>query len=171
MPIADLEKANQEWSMDFVTGGLLIGRTIRCLTVVDMFTCECIAIETDCCLSSMRVSRTLDWAMAQRGTPGSGRCDNGPEFTSGHFLRWCEKRKSTLLPIQPGRPMQNGRVKSFNGRLRDECLNTQVFPTLPDGKDKIQARRQEYNQQRPHSSLGYLTPGAFAARTAPSPPP
>jgi putative transposase len=171
VPIADLQKANQEWSMDFVTDGLLTGRTIRCLTVVDTFTRECVAIETDSCLSSVRVTRTLDWVITQRGAPGSVRCDNGPEFTSHHFVSWCQKRNITLLHIQPGRPMQNGRVESFNGRLRDECLNAQVFRTLADAKDKIEAWRQEYNQQRPHSSLGYLTPEVFAARAAPSPPP
>lgn len=171
VPIADLQKASQEWSIDFVTDGRLTGRTIRCLTVVDTYTRECVAIETDNCLSTVRVTGTLDWVIAQRGAPGSVRCDNGPEFTSCHFLVWCKQRNITLLHIQPGRPMQNGRVESFNGRLREECLNAQVFRTLADAKDKIEARRQEYNQQRPHSSLGYLTPEAvcrpgrpFAAR-------
>jgi len=121
------------------------------------------------CLSSRRVTRTLEWIISQRSRPEALRCDNGPEFTSRHFLAWCEERKIRLIHIQPGRPMQNGRVESFNGRFRDECLNANWFPTLADAKQKVERWRAEYNLERPHSSLGYLTPIEFADR-APSPP-
>ena len=93
-------------------------------------------------------------------------CDNGPEFTSRHFLAWCEEQQIRLIHIQPGRPMQNGRVESFNGRLRDECLNANWFPTMSEAKRKIEAWREEYNRERPHSSLGYRTPEEFARGAA-----
>jgi putative transposase len=105
----------------------------------------------------------LQWVIDQRGAPEAIRCDNGPEFTSRHFLAWCEDRKIGLIHIQPGRPMQNGRVESFNGRFRDECLNANWFSTLADAQQKIEAWREDYNEQRPHSSLGYLPPRVFAA--------
>lgn len=162
-PIAALSRANQEWSMDFVQDGLATGRAVRLLNVVDSFTRECLAIEVDSCLSSRRVTRVLDWIIEQRGTPEAVRCDNGPEFTSRHFLAWCEEKQIRLVHIQPGRPMQNGRVESFNGRLRDECLNANWFATLADARRKIEDWRQEYNEQRPHSALGYRPPREFAA--------
>ena len=169
-PIVELQRANQEWSMDFVMDGLATGRAVRALTVIDSYTRECLAIETDSCLSSRRVTRALDWAIAQRGQPESIRCDNGPEFTSRHFLAWCEERQIQPVHIAPGKPMQNGYVESFNGRFRDECLNANSFLTLADAKQKIEAWRIEYNRERPHSSLSYLTPHEYAARAAPSPP-
>ena len=121
------------------------------------------SIEVDSCLSSQRVTRVLQWVMEQREAPESIRCDNGPEFTSRHFLAWCEQRRIGLLHIQPGRPMQNGHGESFNGRLRDECLNANWFATMADARQKIEAWRQDYNEQRPHSSLNYQTPRKFAA--------
>jgi len=124
-------------------------------------------MEVDSCLSSRRVTRALEWIIEQRGTPERLRCDNGPEFTSRHFLSWCEERKIQLLHIQPGRPMQNGRVESFNGRLRDECLNANWFQSIRQAQQRIENWREEYNRERPHSSLGYLTPAEFAARGAP----
>jgi putative transposase len=163
VPVAILNRANQEWSMDFVMDGLATGRAVRMLTIVDNYTRECLAIEVDSCLSSRRVTRVLEWVIEQRGAPEAIRCDNGPEFTSRHFLAWCEERRIGLVHIQPGRPMQNGHVESFNGRLRDECLNANWFATLADARTKIEAWRQDYNEQRPHSSLDYQTPREFAA--------
>ena len=157
-----LHRPNQEWAIDFVADGLATGRGLRMLTVVDSFTRECPAIEVDTGLSSGRVTRVLDWIISQRGKPEMIRCDNGPEFTSRHFLVWCEERQITLLHIQPGRPMQNGHVESFNGRFRDECLNHNWFTTLADAKEKIERWRMEYNEERPHSSLAYRTPEEFA---------
>ena len=161
-PVAQLTHANQEWAMDFVMDGLATGRAVRALTAVDEYTRECLAIEVDSCLSSQRVTRVLEWVIQQRGKPEAVRCDNGPEFTSRHFLAWCEEQQIRLIHIQPGRPMQNGRVESFNGRLRDECLNANWFPTMNEAKRKIEAWREEYNRERPHSSLGYRTPEEFA---------
>jgi putative transposase len=168
-PMTQVQRADQEWSMDFLMDGLATGRAIRALTVVDSYTRECLAIEVDSCLSSRRVTRTLDWIVAQRRKPEALRSDNGPEFTSRHYLAWAEERAIPLIHIEPGRPMQNGRVESFNGRFRDECLNAHSFSTLQDAREKVERWRIEYNQERPHSSLGYLTPVEFADR-APSPP-
>ena len=108
----------------------------------------------------------LDAIVAERGEPMAIRCDNGPELTSRHFLAWCVERKIELLHIQPGKPTQNARVESFHGRLRDECLSVSWFQNLFDARRKIAAWRIEYNEQRPHSSLGYKTPSEFAAQAA-----
>lgn len=164
---AKLTAANQEWAMDFVADSLATGRAFRAFTLMDNFTRECPAIEVDSCLSAQRVTRVLDWVIAQRGQPEAIRSDNGPEFTSRHFLAWCEERGIRLELIEPGRPMQNGFIESFNGRLRDECLNANWFATLADAKAKIEAWRHDYNYERPHSSLQYLTPNEFAARLTP----
>jgi putative transposase len=159
---AHLTNANQEWALDFVTDGTASGRGLRMLTVVDSFTRECPAIEVNTGLSGRQVTRVLERAMADRGKPRTVRCDNGPEFTSRHFIGWCEEQHITLLHIQPGRPMQNGYIESFNGRLRDECLNANWFLNLGDARRKIERWREEYNAERPHSSLGYRTPEEYA---------
>jgi len=159
---ATLNSPNQEWAIDFMADGLATGRGLRILTVVDSFTRECLAIEADTSLSSRRVTRALEWIIDQRGRVEVIRCDNGPEFTSRHFLGWCEERGIRLLHIQPGRPMQNGRVESFNGRFRDECLNANWFMTVMEAREKIERWREEYNRERPHSSLAYRTPEEFA---------
>ena len=163
-----LMRSNQEWAVDFACDALATGRGIRILAIVDAFTRECLSLEVDTSLSSQRVTRALERAIAQRGTPESIRCDNGPELTSRHFLGWCEERKIQLIHIQPGRPMQNGYVESFNGRLRDECLNASWFRNLADARAKIASWQNEYNGERPHSSLGYRTPNEFAATLRPS---
>ena len=157
-----LVRSNQEWALDFVSDALATGRGIRVLTVVDAFTRENLSLEVDVSLSSRRVTRALEAVIERRGKPEAIRCDNGPELTSRHFLSWCEERKIQLIHIQPGRPMQNGHVESFNGRLRDECLNANWFRNLFDAREKIAAWRDEYNGERPHSSLGYRTPNEFA---------
>lgn len=153
---------NQEWALDFVSDGIANGRGIRILTVVDGFTRECPAIEVGVSLGSRRVTRVLERVIGERGTPQSLRCDNGPEFTSRHFIGWCEERGIALVHIQPGKPMQNGYVESFNGRFRDECLNANWFLNIADAKQKIEGWRMEYNGERPHSSLAYSTPNEFA---------
>ena len=156
---------NQEWAMDFVTDGLATGRMVRILTVVDAYTRECLALEADFSLGSGRVTRVLERAIAERGRPEQVRSDNGPEFTSRRMIGWAEEWKVGLVNIQPGRPMQNGHVESFNGRLRDECLNTSWFRTLNDVRETLANWRREYNQERPHSSLDYRTPEEFRQRT------
>jgi putative transposase len=108
------------------------------------------------------VTRVLEEIIAERGSPLAIRCDNGPELTSRHFLAWAIERKIELLHIQPGKPTQNGRLESFNGKLREECLNVSWFQNLFDARAKISAWRTEYNEDRPHSSLGYKTPNEFA---------
>jgi putative transposase len=137
-----LTGANQEWALDFVSDAVASGRALRALTIVDSYTRECPAIEVSSGISSRQVTRVLERIIEERGKPKSLRCDNGPEFTSRHFLAWCEERDITLNHIQPGRPMQNGHVESFNGRLRDECLNASWFLNLTDAKRKIENWRQ-----------------------------
>jgi len=163
VPVAShVIRSNQEWALDFVADALATGRGIRALTVVDAFTRENLSLEVDTSLSSRRVTRALEAVIERRGTPEAIRCDNGPELTSRHFLSWCEERKIQLIHIQPGKPMQNGHIESFNGRLRDECLNANWFHNLANARAKIRAWRDEYNGERPHSSLGYRTPNEFA---------
>ena len=156
-----LIRANQEWAMDFIVDGLANGRMVRILSVVDAFTRECLALEADTSLGSGRVTRALDRLIEERGLPENVRSDNGPEFTSRRMLGWAEERKINLVHIQPGRPMQNGHVESFHGRLRDECLNVSWFRTLNDVRRTLDNYRQEYNCERPHSSLAYRTPAEF----------
>ena len=167
-PLLVRTSANQEWALDFVHDAVECGRTIRVLGVVDAYTRECLALEVDTSFASRRVTRVLEAIVAERGQPQAIRCDNGPELTSRHFLAWCVERQIELVHIQPGKPMQNGRVESFNGRLREECLNLSWFQNLFDARRKIAAWRTEYNEERPHSSLGYKTPKEFAAQAASS---
>jgi putative transposase len=159
-----LKGPNEEWSLDFVHDSVATGRSMRVLTVVDNFTRECLALEVDTSFPSQRVTRVLEAVMARRGAPKALRMDNGPELTSRHFLAWCIERKIAMNHIQPGKPMQNGHVESFNGRFRDECLNANWFRNLFDARMKIAFWRNDYNGARPHSSLGYQTPGEFAAQ-------
>jgi putative transposase len=155
--------ANQEWALDFVQDAVECGRAIRVLAVVDAYTRECLALEVDTSFGSRRVTRVLEGIIAERGQPQAIRCDNGPELTSRHFLAWCVERRIELAHIQPGKPTQNGHVESFNGRLREECLNVSWFQNLFDARRKIAAWQKEYNEERPHSSLDYRTPQEFAA--------
>jgi putative transposase len=161
-PRPALTAANQEWALDFVHDAVASGRAIRVLTVEDEYTRECPALEVDTSMASRRVTRVLEAIIAERGQPLAIRCDNGPEFTSRHFLAWCIERQIELVHIQPGKPQQNGYVESFHGKLRDECLNVSWFANLWDARRKIAAWRVEYNEERPHSALGYQTPAAFA---------
>lgn len=167
-----LSRANQEWALDFVHDVLGTGQRVRVLSVLDAYTRECLALEVDTSFASQRVTRVLERLIAERGRPERLRCDNGPELTSRHFLAWCMERKIQLVHIEPGRPMQNGRVESFQGKFRDECLNVNWFRNLWEARAKVEIWRREYNQARPHSSLGYQTPEAFAAgATPPASPP
>ncbi len=162
-PRPALTGANQEWALDFVHDAAASGRKFRALSVVDPYTRECLALEVDTSMGSRRVTRVLDGIIAGRGMPQAIRSDNGPEFTSRHFLAWCAERKIEMVHIEPGKPVQNAFVESFHGKLRDECLNASWFQNLFDARRKIAAWREEYNEERPHSSLGYRTPAAFAA--------
>ena len=161
-PLQTCTAANEEWALDFVHDTVESGRRIRVLGVVDAYTRECLALEVDTSFASRRVTRVLEQIVEERGVPRAIRCDNGPELTSRHFLAWCVERKIELRHIEPGRPMQNGRAESFNGRFREECLRVSWFWNVPDGRWKIAAWKKEYNEERPHSSLGYRTPAEFA---------
>jgi len=157
-----LTAANQEWALDFagdVTDG---GRRLRVLSVIDAFTRECLALETGTSFPGRRVTRALEAVMMRRGAPEGVRGGNGPELTSRRYLAWFAEQKISAIHIQPGRPMQNGHVESFHGRLRDECLNTNWFLNLWDARRKISAWREHYNTRRPHSQLDYRTPEEFA---------
>jgi putative transposase len=170
-PATVLSAPNQEWALDFVHDVLGTGQRVRVLSVLDAYTRECLALEVDTSFASRRVTRVLERLIAERGRPENLRCDNGPELTSRHFLAWCVEQKIQLVHIEPGRPMQNGRVESFQGKFRDECLNVSWFRNRWEARAKVESWRQEYNQERPHSSLGYLTPAAFAAAAPPASPP
>jgi putative transposase len=162
---ARLKCANQEWAMDFIVDGLANGRMVRILSVVDAYTRECLALEADISLGSARVTRVLEQLVEERGCPESLRADNGPEFCSRRILGWAEERKIALVHIQPGRPMQNGHVESFHGRLRDECLNAHWFRTLNEVRRTLVSWQREYNCERPHSALAYRTPEEFRQTT------
>ena len=155
--------ANQEWALDFVHDAAESGRKFRALSVLDVYTREALALEVDTSIGSRRVTRVLEEILLERGKPTAIRCDNGPEFASRHFLAWCVEQGIELVHIEPGKPVQNAHVESFHGRLREECLNASWFGNLFEARKKIGAWRREYNEERPHSSLGYRTPAEFAA--------
>lgn len=161
-----LSAPNQEWAIDFASDVAASGQRLRIFSVVDAFTRECLALETDTSLPSRRLTRVLERITRQRGTPQFLRSDNGPEMSSRHYLAWCAERKIGTIHIQPGKPTQNGHVESFHGRLRDECLNASWFWNLWDARRKIGRWREEYNRQRPHSALGYRTPEEFVRNWA-----
>ena len=156
-----LTAPNQEWSMDFVHDQLASGQRFRTLTVVDNFTRECLALEVDTSLPSLRVIRVLEQIAEHRALPQVIRTDNGPEFTSRRFLSWSVQKRVRATTIQPGKPVQNPYIESFNGRFRDECLNMNWFANLNDARWKVQQWRLDYNSVRPHSSLSYRSPEAF----------
>jgi putative transposase len=148
--------------MDFVSDALASGRRLRVLTVVDAFTRECLATEVDTSLPGERVVRVLEQLGQDRGYPKAITVDNGPEFTGRALDAWAYERGVALEFIQPGKPVQNAHIESFNGRLRDECLNEHWFSTLPDARAIVEAWREDYNEVRPHSALSNLTPLQFA---------
>ncbi|WP_316679639.1 IS3 family transposase [Ralstonia chuxiongensis] len=153
---------NQSWSMDFVSDGLAYGRRFRCLNVVDDYTRECVAIEVDTSLPGLRVKQVLERLKEMRGLPASITVDNGPEFAGKVLDAWAYEAGVTLSFIRPGKPVENAYIESFNGRFRDECLNEHWFVSMRHAKQLIEEWRIEYNTERPHSSLGYLTPAQFA---------
>lgn len=157
-----LTKKNQEWSLDFVHDVLANGRRIRMLTVVDDFTRESIKIAVDTSLNGRRVCVELEEVIEARGKPERILSDNGTEFTSMAILRWCQEQGIRWDYIEPGKPYQNGYIESFNGKLRDECLNENIFVNLQEAKRLVEAWREEYNEQRPHSSLNGRTPDEVA---------
>jgi len=162
VPLHRCQAINEVWSMDFVSDSLSTGRRIKCLTVADDFSHECVDITADWGISGEYVTRLLDRAALFRGYPAAVRTDNGPEFTSRAFMGWANTHGIRHILIQPGRPMQNGYIESFNGKFRDECLNEQWFETLRQARTAIAAWRQDYNEVRPHSSCHRMPPASFA---------
>ena len=138
-PLGVAKRVNQVWSMDFVSDSLANGRRLKCLTVADDFSHEAVDIAVDFGISGQYVTRLLDQAARFRGYPGAVRTDNGPEFTCRAFIAWTQAHGIEHLLIQPGRPMQNGYIESFNGRFRDECLNEHWFENLQQARQVIAA--------------------------------
>lgn len=163
IPSGQAIRPNQKWSMDFVAQRLADGRWIRVLTVVDQFTRECLVLHADTALSGEKVALGLDVVVAGRAAPQSITVDNGTEFASRAMDVWAYQNRVHLDFIRPGRPVENGYIESFNGRLRDECLNVEVFFTLADARRKLALWRHDYNHYRPHSALDDRTPAEFAA--------
>jgi putative transposase len=153
-----LKGINQRWSLDFVSDSLDSGKRIRMLTILDDFTKVCVGIIVDTSLSGSRVARELDKIIATYGKPETILSDNGTEFTSHAILKWSMERQISWDYIEPGKPYQNGTIESFNGKLRDECLNENLFLSLKDAERIIEEWRFEYNEERPHSSLEGKTP-------------
>jgi putative transposase len=165
VPLLAAMRINQRWSMDFMRDTLSDGRKFRTLNIVDDFSRENPAIEVDTSLPGKRVVRVLEWLREVRGLPEAIVTDNGPEFTGRALDEWAYRNGVKLHLIEPGKPTQNAYIESFNGKLRDECLNANYFISLADARAKIEAWRIEYNTERPHSSLGYLSPEQFVATT------
>ena len=153
---------NDCWSMDFASDSFFNGRRFRVLTVVDIFSRECLGIEVDQGIKGDDVVNMLDYIKSFRGAPKVIRCDNGPEFVSKVLDQWAYENKVTVDFSRPGKPTDNAFAESFIGSFRDECLNTNWFLSLEDARDKIEAWRMDYNEYRPHSSLDYKTPRDFA---------
>jgi putative transposase len=162
-PILIEARPNARWSLDFVHDQFACGRRFRILNIVDDVTRECLAAIPDTSISGRRVARELTALIERRGKPGMIVSDNGTEFTSNAMLAWAEEHNITWHFIAPGKPMQNGFCESFNGRMRDELLNESLFFGLDHARTRIADWANDYNGQRPHSALGYLTPTAYAA--------
>jgi transposase InsO family protein len=172
VPVADRQplgrplSANQVWSMDFVFDRTAEGRVIKCLTVVDDATHESVAIVPERAIGGYALTRILDRLALERALPQAIRTDNGKEFCGRAMLTWAHARGVRLFLIEPGKPNQNAYIESFNGRLRDECLNEHWFVSLAHAKMTIEAWRREYNEERPKKALGGLTPSAYARQLA-----
>ena len=167
-PVA-AQRPNQRWSVDFMSDQLADGRRFRLFNVVDDFTRECLAVEVDTSLTGQRVTRVLERLRALRGLPEHLVSDNGPEFTGQAVDSWAYQHGVHWQFIEPGKPVQNAYVESFNGKFRDECLNEHWFAQLEQARTTVELWRQDYNESRPHSSLGNRTPREFAqAAAAPS---
>jgi putative transposase len=174
-PFTTPTRPNERWSMDFVSDALADGRKFRSLNIVDDYNRECLAAEVDTSISGTRVVRVLERLRELRGLPEVLVTDNGPEFAGQALDAWAYPRGVRLHFIEPGKPVQNALIESFNGKMRDECLNENWFMSLQEARMKIEAWRRDYNEVRPHSSLGNRTPleftgGAGAALRSPTAP-
>jgi len=160
-PLLQPIRPNQCWSMDFVHDRLMTGMAFRTFNVVDDFNRECLAIEVDASLPSARVTRVLDQLISMRGKPDRIRSDNGPEGTSHHFMEWAEGNGIEIEYIQPGKPTQNAFIERFNGTFRREVLDMYLFASLDEVREETERWLTEYNSERPHESLGNMTPIEF----------
>ena len=165
-PLLRPDRANEVWSMDFVFDRTAEGRVIKCLTIVDDATHESVAIEVERAISGHGVSRVLDRLALSRGLPKVIRTDNGKEFCGKAMVAWAHEHGVQLRLIEPGKPNQNAYIESFNGRLRDECLNEHWFPSLLHARTEIETWRREYNEERSKKALGGMTPSAYAEQLA-----
>lgn len=163
-PLQQARRPNESWSMDFVADALANGRRIRCLTLVDNFTKESLAIVADTSIIGLRVAHELDQVIAARGAPSSISVDNGPEFAGRVLDEWAYRNGVRLRFIRPGKPVENAYVESFNGKFRDECLNQHWFLDLDEARTTIETWRIDYNEVRPHSALGNRTPTEYATQ-------
>jgi len=158
------EYPNHVWSYDFVEDRTERGGKLRILVIIDEYTRECLAIRVEPSIPASVVIKVLEWLFLTRGVPKYIRSDNGPEFIARAVCQWLESSGCQALFINPGSPWENGYIESFNDKLRDECLNREIFKNGKEAQSIVEAFRQEYNNYRPHSSLGYLTPAEFARR-------
>jgi putative transposase len=165
-PLARPSRPNERWSLDFVSDAFTDGRRFRVLAVVEAFTRECLALVADTSLSGRRLARELDAVIARRGKPRTIVSDNGTEITSMAILEWCQSTHVDWHYIASGKPMQNGFIESFNGSFRDEYLNETLFSSLTQARTEITAWKEDHNRNRPHSSLGTITPTEFAMKMA-----
>ena len=163
-PLPKPSAANQSWSMDFISDGLADGRRLRCLTIVDDCTRECLAIEVDTSITGTRVKAVMERLADTRGLPRSITVDHGPEFEGQVLDAWAYAANVQLAFIRPGKPNENAYIESFNGKFRDECLKEHWFVTMAHARRIIEAWRIEYNTERTHSSLDDLTPEEFAMK-------
>jgi len=155
------EKANQVWTYDFVFDQTLSGKSLKMLTLIDEYTRECLAVEVGVSITSEKVRTVLQKVCLEKGFPEMIRSDNGSEFIGGAVNRWLAEKGIKPIFIEPGKPWQNGKGESFNGKLRDECLSREWFSSVKEAQVVIKNWRNFYNTERPHSSLGYLTPLEF----------
>lgn len=163
LPLPRPDKINQIWSLDFLSDAFSDGRRFRILGVMDQCSRECLTLAADTSIGGVRVVRELDLLVAKLGKPHCIVSDNGTELTSRAVLQWAQDNQIEWHYITPGKPTENGYTESLNGKIRDECLNEEIFGSLAYARHVIEAWRQDYNNIRPHSSLGYQTPAAYRA--------
>lgn len=163
-PLPRAKKPNEIWAMDFMSDSSSDGRKIRTLNILDIYARECLQIEVARSLPSTKVTAVLDRLSLERGLPKRIIIDNGPEYTSKELKKWAGRNGVVLEYITPGRPMENGYIESFNGKFREECLNQNWFQNIAEASIIVEQWRRDYNNIRPHSSLGYMTPKEYLQR-------
>ena len=163
LPLLPASRPNEQWSLDFMADRLVDGRKFRVLNGIDHYTRECVGIAVEASFPAEKVTAYLDRWIRERKKPEALVLDNGTEFTANHFDAWAYAKGIEMNFIRPGRPVENALIESFNGKLRDECLNASWFETLEEAKEVIESWRTDYNEQRPHSALGNVPPAQYVA--------